>query len=52
MTVTVPLSVSPREDQLWPTLTQAQIARIEKKGRRRSVQPGDVLIEAGQTEFP
>jgi thioredoxin reductase (NADPH) len=52
MTATVPLSVSPREDQLQPTLTQAQIARIEEKGRRRSVQPGDVLIEAGQTEFP
>jgi thioredoxin reductase (NADPH) len=52
MTATVPLSVSPREDQLWPTLTPAQIARIEKQGKRRSVQPGDVLIEAGQTEFP
>lgn len=52
MTSSVPLSVGPREDQLWPTLTPAQIARIEKKGVRRSVQPGDVLLEAGQTEYP
>jgi len=49
----VPLSVAPREDQLWPTLTAAQVARIEKHGRRRALQPGDVLIEAGQQhEFP
>ena len=26
----VPLSITPREDQLWPTLTAAQIARIER----------------------
>ena len=39
-------------DQLWPTLTPAQIARIEKHGRRRSLNAGDVLIEAGQDEFP
>ncbi|PYQ29786.1 MAG: pyridine nucleotide-disulfide oxidoreductase [Acidobacteria bacterium] len=47
-----PLSIAPREDQLWPTLTPAQIARIEKHGKRRAVQAGDVLIEAGQEEFP
>jgi thioredoxin reductase (NADPH) len=52
MTSAVPLSIAPREDQLWPTLTAAQIARMEKHGRRRSVQAGDVLLEAGQTEFP
>ena len=49
---TIPLSIAPREDQLWPTLTPAQIARIEKHGRRRPVQSGDVLLEAGQVEFP
>ena len=49
---TVPLSIAPREDQLWPTLTPEQIARIEKYGKRRHVQAGDVLIEAGQEEFP
>src|SRR5204863_9174898 len=47
-----PLSIAPREDQLWPTLTPAQIARIEKHGKRRAVQAGDVRIEAGQEEFP
>ena len=52
MSTTVPLSVSPREDQLWPTLTPAQIARVERHGRRRAVQPGEVLMEAGGTEFP
>jgi thioredoxin reductase (NADPH) len=51
MTASVPLSIAPREDQLWPTLTAAQIARIEKHGRRRSVQAGEVLLEAGQAEF-
>jgi thioredoxin reductase (NADPH) len=51
MTASVPLSIAPREDQLWPTLTAAQIARIEKQGRRRSVQAGEVLLEAGQAEF-
>jgi thioredoxin reductase (NADPH) len=48
----VPLSLAPREDQLWPTLTPEQIARIEKHGKRRKVQEGEVLIEAGQEEFP
>ncbi|HEX7192302.1 MAG TPA: cyclic nucleotide-binding domain-containing protein [Thermoanaerobaculia bacterium] len=48
----VPLSISPRDDQLWPTLTVAQIARIEKHGRRRSLEAGEVLIEAGQHDFP
>src|SRR5512132_49593 len=48
----VPLSIAPREDQLWPTLTAAQIARVAKHGRRRSVREGDVLLEAGQAEFP
>ena len=46
------LSVAPREDQLWPTLTPAQIARIEKHGHRRAAQPGAVLMEAGGAEFP
>ncbi len=46
------LSIAPREDQIWPTLTAAQIERVAKHGRRRSVKEGDVLIEAGQEEFP
>jgi len=52
MTSAVPLSIAPREDQVWPTLTPAQIERIAKHGQQRSLQPGDVILEAGQQEFP
>jgi thioredoxin reductase (NADPH) len=37
---------------VWPTLTEAQIARIAKHGQYRSLQSGDVLLRAGQQEFP
>ncbi len=52
MTSGVPLSIAPREDQLWPTLTAAQIARVAKHGRLRSLQAGEVILEAGQQETP
>jgi thioredoxin reductase (NADPH) len=52
VTSAVPLSIAPREDQVWPTLTPAQIERIAKHGRHRSLQAGDVILEAGQLEFP
>src|SRR6266852_7930279 len=52
MTSAVPLSIAPREDQLWPTLTPPQIARIVTHGSLRSLQPGDVVLEAGQQTFP
>jgi thioredoxin reductase (NADPH) len=52
MTASTPISVAPREDQLFPTLTAEQIARLAGKGRRRAVQPGEVLIEEGQVQFP
>lgn len=48
----VPLSIAPREDQLFPTLTAAQIGRIARQGRRRSVQTGDVLIDPGRLQYP
>src|SRR6266568_1950183 len=48
----VPLSVAPRDEQVFPVLTSEQIARVATKGRRRAVQPGDVLIEEGQAQFP
>ncbi len=47
-----PLSVAPREEQVFPILTAEQIARLEPKGRRRAVKRGDVLIEEGQAHFP
>src|SRR5216684_3409421 len=52
MTSAIPLSIAPREDQLWPTLTPPQIARVAKHGSLRSLQPGDVVLEAGQQTFP
>jgi thioredoxin reductase (NADPH) len=39
-------------DRLFPTLTSAQMARIAKHGRRRSVTAGDVLIAAGDKGVP
>src|SRR5206468_9727702 len=52
MTSGVPLSIAPRDDQLWPTLTPSQIARVAKHGSLRSLQPGDVVLEAGQQGYP
>jgi thioredoxin reductase (NADPH) len=37
-----------RADQIFPTLTQAQINRISAHGRIRQVKPGEVLVEAGE----
>lgn len=39
-------------EEVFPTLTDAQIARIERYGRRRTVTAGEVLIEQGQTSRP
>jgi thioredoxin reductase (NADPH) len=36
-----------REEQLFPKLTDAQIARIAVHGRRRSIRAGEVLVEQG-----
>ncbi len=37
-----------RQEQAFPRLTPAQIARIEPHGRRRKVEPGEILGEAGE----
>jgi thioredoxin reductase (NADPH) len=34
-------------DRLFPTLTDAQVARIAARGRRRPIAAGDVLVEVG-----
>jgi thioredoxin reductase (NADPH) len=52
MTATTPLSVAPREEQVFPVLTAAQVARLEAHGTRRTVQRGEVLIEAGAQRYP
>jgi thioredoxin reductase (NADPH) len=42
-----------RVDQMFPTLTAVQVARITVHGRVRQVQRGEVLVEAGEpiTQF-
>jgi thioredoxin reductase (NADPH) len=37
-----------RAEHIYPTLTPAQVARIAAHGRRRRVEPGEVLVQAGE----
>jgi thioredoxin reductase (NADPH) len=46
----VPLA-APQED-VFPSLTDAQIERVERYGRRRKVTAGEVLIEQGDASIP
>jgi thioredoxin reductase (NADPH) len=48
----VPLTLAARVDQVFPTLTPAQIARVAAHGQVRRVQPGEVLVEAGDQVVP
>src|SRR5258708_31176198 len=41
-----------RADQVFPTLTPAQIRRIAAHGRMRAIQPGEVLVEQGDSAVP
>jgi thioredoxin reductase (NADPH) len=43
----IPLTFANRAEQIFPTLTEAQIARIAAHGRRRQVQPGETLLDVG-----
>jgi thioredoxin reductase (NADPH) len=43
---------SDRAGQMFPVLTPAQIARVAAHGHVRPVEPGDVLIDVGQTVVP
>jgi thioredoxin reductase (NADPH) len=47
----LPLTSS-RIEKIFPKLTPEQIHRIAAYGRMRSVQPGEVLIEQGDTSVP
>jgi len=47
----LPLTSS-RIEKIFPKLTPKQIRRITVYGRMRSVQPGEVLIEQGDTSVP
>ncbi len=46
--MTTPLTPTSPLDHLYPTLTAAQLARIAAHGRRRRVEAGEVLVEAGE----
>jgi thioredoxin reductase (NADPH) len=46
-----PTASSPT-DRLFPTLTDAQVARIVARGRRRPVARGEVVVEAGAKAAP
>ena len=48
----VPLTLASRVDQVFPTLTPAQIARVAAHGHVRQVQRGEVLVEAGEQVVP
>src|SRR3989442_14682051 len=37
-----------RRDHIYPTLTAAQLARLATHGRRRRVEQGEVLVQAGE----
>jgi thioredoxin reductase (NADPH) len=39
-------------DQLFPALTDSQLARVANHGRRRQVDAGEVLVEAGDPNVP
>src|SRR5262249_9669910 len=39
-------------DQLFPTLTEDQLTRISPYGRRRRINAGEVLVEAGDADVP
>lgn len=43
-----PLVSGSRPDEIFPALTDAQIARVRARGRVRQVQKGEVLVEPGQ----
>ncbi|MEO8680570.1 MAG: FAD-dependent oxidoreductase [Vicinamibacterales bacterium] len=43
----LPLLRGSSPDQVFPTLTDAQRARVARHGRERAVAPGEVLVEVG-----
>ena len=45
----VPSTLASPAEQTFPTLTPAQIARIDAHGRKHPVQRGEVLVEAATT---
>jgi thioredoxin reductase (NADPH) len=48
----LPLMMASREEQIFPTLTPEQIARVAAHGHTRTVQRGEMLLETGQQHYP
>ena len=44
----IPLTTGSLSDHVFPTLTPAQVARVQAHGRAREVKAGEVLVEAGE----
>jgi thioredoxin reductase (NADPH) len=49
---TASAAISARVDQIFPTLTPAQVERIRPHGHVRQVREGEVLVQEGQTIVP
>jgi thioredoxin reductase (NADPH) len=45
-------SLATRRDQMFPVLSGAQLARLERFGKRRAVRAGEVLAEPGDRGLP
>jgi thioredoxin reductase (NADPH) len=48
----VALTLASEAERIFPTLTPAQVQRIAVHGQKRSIRPGDVLVEAGAQVVP
>src|SRR5687768_12446027 len=44
----LPVPLSARAEQLFPTLTDAQMKRMADHGRRRTVREGEILLDIGE----
>jgi thioredoxin reductase (NADPH) len=50
-TLALPLTSTAQADRIFPTLTPAQQARLEKHGTKRTVKAGEVLLQPGETHL-
>jgi len=46
--VTTQLQPTSRRDQIDPTLTEAQVARLAAHGHQRRIEPGEMLLKVGE----
>jgi thioredoxin reductase (NADPH) len=52
MTEPAPLAAASRPEQIFPTLTPDQIARVAAHGKERRGERGEVLVEPGERKVP